>query len=354
MTETPGWTSPGSPEAAPGPADSGHRTPPAGTATATAAGPGAQPAGTPAVGPIPLRPLGVGELMDGSFALVRRHWRVALGFSLGFAAFLQLVQAGVDWWIHLNGTSVEDLFSNYLTLPLALLLGTFVTGLLAPVVSAALLGRETSHGTVWAQVRPRFGALVALSLLHLLVLAVAFAAPIVPVLALTGFTAEPLLILLLPIAVLPGAWLWIALSWTAPALILEKQSVLGAFRRSWRLVRGAWWRTFGVMLLFGLVCGLVTISVIGPASFASDLLRGDDPSDGTVALTIALTGVFAAFAKTLTLPLQAVLITLLYVDRRIRREALDLELARAAGLPGYSWTDRPAAPVPGPATPPGV
>ncbi|MFJ5234215.1 hypothetical protein ACIQBJ_30465 [Kitasatospora sp. NPDC088391] len=350
MTETPGWTSPGSPEAGPGPADSGHPAPPAATA-----GPGPQQAaGTPVVGPIPLRPLGVGELMDGSFALVRLHWRVALGFSLGFAAFLQLVQAGVEWWIHLNGNSFADMFSSYLTLPLHMLLATFVTGLLSPVVSAALLGRETTHGTVWAQVRPRFWALAALSLLHLLVLSAAFAALVVPVLALTGFTAEPLLILLLPVAVLPGAWLWVALSWTAPALILEKQSVLGAFRRSWRLVRGAWWRTFGVQLLFGLVCGLVTISVIGPASLVSGILGSNDSSDGTAVLTIALTGVFAAFAKTLTLPLQATLITLLYVDRRIRREALDLELARAAGLPGYSWTDRPAAPVPGPATPPGA
>ena len=35
------------------------------------------------------------------------------------------------------------------------------------------------------------------------------------------------------------------------------------------------------------------------------------------------------------LPHRAGVIALLYMDQRIRREALDLELARAAGLPGY-------------------
>jgi hypothetical protein len=44
----------------------------------------------------------------------------------------------------------------------------------------------------------------------------------------------------------------------------------------------------------------------------------------------------------ITFPITAGVTVLLYIDQRIRREALDLDLARAAGVPGY------AAPAPGP------
>jgi hypothetical protein len=37
-------------------------------------------------------------------------------------------------------------------------------------------------------------------------------------------------------------------------------------------------------------------------------------------------------ANTVTLPFAAAVAVLVYVDQRMRREALDLELARAAGL----------------------
>jgi hypothetical protein len=48
-------------------------------------------------------------------------------------------------------------------------------------------------------------------------------------------------------------------------------------------------------------------------------------------------------ASAVTWPFTAVATALLYVDRRIRREALDIELARAAGVP---TTVPPAAPPP--------
>src|SRR5690606_24653974 len=46
-------------------------------------------------------------------------------------------------------------------------------------------------------------------------------------------------------------------------------------------------------------------------------------------------GIGAVIASTLTFPIRAGVTALLYLDQRIRREALDLELARAAGVPGY-------------------
>ncbi len=43
----------------------------------------------------------------------------------------------------------------------------------------------------------------------------------------------------------------------------------------------------------------------------------------------------SVIGATLTMPVKAGVTVLLYIDQRIRREALDLELARAAGVQGY-------------------
>lgn len=50
---------------------------------------------------------------------------------------------------------------------------------------------------------------------------------------------------------------------------------------------------------------------------------------------LIVSGIGDVVIATITYPLSAGAMALLYVDQRIRREALDLELARAAGLPGY-------------------
>jgi hypothetical protein len=45
---------------------------------------------------------------------------------------------------------------------------------------------------------------------------------------------------------------------------------------------------------------------------------------------LIITGVGAAIGSMFTLPISAAVTSLLYMDQRIRREALDIELARAA------------------------
>jgi hypothetical protein len=50
---------------------------------------------------------------------------------------------------------------------------------------------------------------------------------------------------------------------------------------------------------------------------------------------LIVSGIGAVIASSISYPISAGVTVLLYVDQRIRREALDLELARAAGIPGY-------------------
>ena len=66
----------------------------------------------------------------------------------------------------------------------------------------------------------------------------------------------------------------------------------------------------------------------------SDLPAGESTADfGWTFLIIS--GIGSVIVSTITYPISAGVTALLYIDQRIRREALDLELARAAGLPGY-------------------
>jgi hypothetical protein len=68
-------------------------------------------------------------------------------------------------------------------------------------------------------------------------------------------------------------------------------------------------------------------------------LVGGESGVGLI-LMLALVGLGTVLAGTLTAPFAAGVTVLVYIDRRIRREGLDLELARAAGItvPGTSAT----------------
>ena len=61
---------------------------------------------------------------------------------------------------------------------------------------------------------------------------------------------------------------------------------------------------------------------------------GFEPTDTSYSvLAVALTTLGSIVAGTITYPFTAAVTALLYVDQRMRREALDLELARAAAAP---------------------
>jgi hypothetical protein len=294
---------------------------------------------------VPLRPLGVGEVLDGAVTTVRRHWRTALGLSLGLAAVQQLVQALAGWWAYEHPGGLSDLLSLAIGLPLDLLLGVVAVGMLTLVVSKAVLGQNVTLREAWAAARPRMLALTGVTLLSGLIAA----APMVPgvTVIVVGLVqdAAPLLIgigALLLLAGLPfTVWLGIRFSLAAPALVLERQGVTTSLRRSARLVRGAWWRLFGINLLTRVIITIAAGMISAPFAIAAVVISGGpaggasgDPFSSTMPpLGLLVMAIAGTIVSTLTFPLAAAVNVLLYIDQRIRREALDIELARAAGLP---------------------
>ena len=77
---------------------------------------------------------------------------------------------------------------------------------------------------------------------------------------------------------------------------------------------------------------MISQVVAVPAALLS-LLVGGFTETGTMTLPgLVLTGLAGIVATTITAPFTAGVIVLLYVDRRMRREGLDIALARAAGV----------------------
>ncbi|GAA1353049.1 glycerophosphoryl diester phosphodiesterase membrane domain-containing protein [Streptomyces beijiangensis] len=322
---------------------------------------GQPPAAKPGV--IPLRPLGVGEILDGAVSTMRAHWRTVLGLTLTVAVVTQLCDILVQRFLlpdpvtldpDATGTEAlnqafDSMQSSLLALAPTLvitLVGTlFTTAMLTMVISRSVLGRPVTLKEAWGEARPRLAGLLGLTLLLALMSGAILAVGILPG-ALIGSAGGAVLAAFGGLAALVVVvWLMIRFTLASPALMLERRGIVQSLRRSAKLVRGTWWRIFGITLLT-IVLTLVVSMIIGIPFSAiaiavdgnsfSDLFSGTTPDFGWPYLIVS--GIGAVIASTITYPISAGVTVLLYVDQRIRREALDLELARAAGLPGYETT----------------
>ncbi|MFJ6465577.1 glycerophosphoryl diester phosphodiesterase membrane domain-containing protein [Streptomyces sp. NPDC091387] len=395
MNDTPGWAPPGSapsdgqeagiprpsePVDGSGPAGNWSPTqPPAGQwspPSSSGPGPGAPPAapgwggrpqgpgwGRPDAarpGVIPLRPLGVGEILDGAVSTMRAHWRTVLGITLTVSVIVQTAIILVDRYllpdppsVDANATGSEalrqaadslqsSLLNNAPPLLITMLATIFTTAVLTVVISRSVLGRPVTLSDAWAEARPRLLPLLGLTLLLAVMAVGIMTVGLLPGFLLGDTAGVGLAFLGLLAACVVLVWLMVRFCLASPALMLERQSITASMRRSAKLIRGAWWRTFGILALTWLLTLFVTlvigipfgiVAVVADGGGLDAFLTEGANSFGWSFLIIS--GIGDVVIATITYPLSAGVMALLYVDQRIRREALDLELARAAGLPGY-------------------
>lgn len=361
--EPPGWAPPAgwSPEqppawGAPAPGPAGPPSPPPGYGPPptgpTGWGQPPQPWGPPPAAPkpgiVPLRPIGVGELLDGALGLIRSNPRTVLGLAAAISAISALIQT-VGLWASLGlvGASatltpeitgdVESDLAAILTLSVAQVVPALVagflqvlaSGLFIVLVAAAVLGRRLDAGQTWALLRPRLGALVGLTILltALGLLAVAALVGIIVLLAVTLGAWAVLPGVLIGLGGLVGVvHAYVKLAVAAPALVIEGLGPIDSLRRSWGLVRGSWWRVLGILLLSAVITNLLTGIVSVPISTVAGVITGFSES---LLPTVLAAGLATLLAGILTLPFSAAVTGLLYTDLRMRREALDIQLVSA-------------------------
>ncbi|MCX4994049.1 glycerophosphoryl diester phosphodiesterase membrane domain-containing protein [Streptomyces longwoodensis] len=329
---------------------------------------GPPPAAKPGV--IPLRPLGVGEILDGAVSTMRTYWRTVLGISLTVAVVTETLVVLLQGLVLQDAVSSSALGDTSATTDeqidalrdsmissgaifLVTLVGTVIaTALLTAVTSRAVLGKEVALGEAWRDARPRIPALFGLILLLLLIAVGIGGVGVLPGILLAvagaGDAGAAIAVLGVLAAFVVIVWLFVRLSLASPALMLEKQGIRKAMSRSTKLVSGSWWRVFGIQLLAAIIANVISAIVVVPFAVVGALagdggFHGFVESGGDLGWTyLVISGIGSVIGSMITFPITAGVTVLLYIDQRIRREALDLDLARAAGVPGY------AAPAPGP------
>jgi len=258
--------------------------------------------------PLRLRPLEVGDVLDETFRLYRRHFLLFAGISL----ILAIPSAG------LQGYGFFSLFNslfkavnpgqtfdfNTLTPTLVVLgIGFLVNLLLSPFIYGSVIYAvcESAQGrpvTFW-------GALEGVLRRYFPILGYVFL-----------FELMALLFCLFPL------WIWIAVGWIAvlPVTFIEKVGLGAAMSRSWRLVEGRWWRTFLILFLVILVWYFARVALEAFVGLA-DLLIGVVASSYLVLAVSQGAGLLIA---ALVNPILQIAVVLIYFDLRVRREALDL------------------------------
>lgn len=267
--------------------------------------------GNEKTGPLPLHPMGTGDILDGAIKLLRANARTmvlivatfVVPFEFALAFFERDINGGNGILQTLRDpTAAAAQNSPSTTFAIAAL--AYVTfWVVVPlvcagasrVVMASYLGGEmTPRNAIAAAFKHAPAVLVATIVVHL-----------VELVSLVGFVAG--VVFVMPLFMM-----------TAPAISLEDLGPFAGIRRSVALARRRYWPTVGIALLSGLL-----------AYFLNQVL-GLVP--GVVALFIGLrwgwlivatSGVLEAFV---TVSLITIVATLVYLDARIRQEGFDLEV----------------------------
>ena len=303
----------------------------------------------------------LGTILGASFRVLRRNPRPTFGLSLLIEGITVVASAGVIALVFVfafsrisNATSdsaaatiangsIGLILLAYLV-PITLgVFGTAISqGIFSLEVARGTLGEKLTLGGLWRRSKGRMGALIGWfwAIIGIaLVLYIIVIVLLTVVIALGGATGAVVGILLgillfLGAGVL-AAWLVPKLSLVAPVLMVERLTLGRAIARSWTLTRGYFWRTFGIELLVLVIINIATSVVTAPLEIVFIALTGvfNQTGDQTVAIVIGVVVGIVSIVLIVVLGAVATVVQsattgLLYIDLRIRKEALDLDLIR--------------------------
>ncbi len=295
-----------------------------------------------------LRPMGFSDILDSMFSLYRNHFRLFL--SICSVYFIYGLVTDVLIGVSTLSAASSGQFGTLMLIAVALDLIGFLV--MAIVVSAIIfgsaqtfLGKEINAGDAFKQTERRLWSYLGSNFLYGLV---------VGLLMITCLG--------IPFAIF-FAFRWIFCSLAA---VFEEQSATKALKRSGELVKGGWWRVFGIMIAIFLLLLFVQFIIQFSLMFVLGLTQatGEDgnivdrlrevfsPSatgDEDLAdiwrqillpqlttwrelIAYAIQTAINLAINCLMLPVSCIGVTLVYFDRRIRKEGFDIEIIAAREL----------------------
>ena len=239
-----------------------------------------------------IQPRDLGQLIDATFRVYRKA-------IIPFFAIALIPQIPSMLGLAIGGTVEDASLTDYSLTETILALASLLIGIVAGAASIFCLGQVLAGRNV--DVMDCYGR--ALSVLLPLL-----ATTIIISLALIGSAILMLVLIGVPL------FFYVLVIWffAVQAVVVENKSTFDALRRSQELVKGNWWRVFGI----GVAFVLLGIALLIPAIIASVIV-------GLVNAVLA--NVVFGVAVALVTPVLYIGSTLLYIDLRVRREDYDLQ-----------------------------
>jgi hypothetical protein len=338
----------------------------------------------PKPGLIPLRPLGFGTLLWAPFQVLKRNPKATFGSALLVQAgitLVTLVVVGLVTFFALSrvadapvdeqdavmaGATLTIVLSALVPVALSIIASALLQGIIVLEVARGTLGEKLRLGALWRGAGRRLWplALWAVVLGGGLLVAIALVGGLVVLLVVLGGAWQVLGVV---VGVLGGlalvaasVWIFTRTSLVPSLIVLERLSIPRAVRRSWSLTIGYFWRTLGVEFLVAAIVNIVAQIVTTPLSIlfgvAVNLVDPNGALDAYIpSIILYVLILFVALVLgAVAAVVQSATTALIYIDLRMRKEGLDLDLQRfveAAASNGASNTHDGSNPVPDPYLP---
>lgn len=252
-----------------------------------------------------LRPLTIGEILDRTFTLYRRHFLLFIGITAVPQILVLAIQLGRLLFFGAPGSNGSP------QAPGVAVLVTLVVGLIAYIamlfsqaatilaVSDLYLSRFVSISDclrrAWGEILTVFGV----GLLNGLAI-------------LAGFIA----------LVIPGVYIGCRLCVSVPSALIEQRGPRDAISRSWNLTKDHAARAFVLLLLYFAIAMAGGLLIGIPFGVATVVYRNNPAALQT---SMALNQVASAVINTLVVPILLIATSVFYFDLRVRKEAFDLQ-----------------------------
>jgi hypothetical protein len=260
--------------------------------------------------PDQLRPLGFGEILDGAFTLYRRHFATFVLTALlpqtpVIAIYLMqamLARPGAE------GLALRAILS-LLVLPFIAVGYALARAALVHEAASAFLGRPVSRSDSFGVARKRFWAVLGTGILSSLAVWVG-----------------------LLFFIVPGILIAIMFFAGSQVAVLEDSAGPDALGRSKDLANGAWGRVAGIWCVLYIAIYMPVLALgVGGGIFLPRIVTSITPQQMQSGIYFVQVG--AAILGAVVQPIIVLGMTLLYYDRRVRTEALDLQQPAA---PAYA------------------
>lgn len=276
----------------------------------------------------------VGDILDGTFSLYRRHFSLFIGIASVYfiASLIEFSIKGL-----LSQSELNTIIAAIVSMPFILL----SMGGIVVAATKIYLGGEITSLTSLKQTLPKLWSLIYCRLIWLL----AMMLPLIFIFLSFGSVSRTgsFALLILIAAVCVPIMIYLSVRWVfyVQTVMIEDYSGVSAMRRSSELVQDNWWKvcvivfmillsSFAVRYILEISLGILLIlaNLAGGVDFISLIewsILDKVLDTGSYPFYVVMT-CFQMLLKALVIPIWVIGVVLLYFDRRVRKEGYDIDI----------------------------